>query len=143
MNSHKNILLVGGTGRNTGKTSLVCEVIKKFSTDYQIIALKITNHFHSANSKSFNLLEEKNPAANKDSSRMLLAGASKVFYIESGPDCLKEAFDTFLEKTVPGQIIVCESNGLSEIIKPGIYLMVDRNGNFEKKKKTSDPQIIA
>lgn len=64
---------------------------------------------------------------------MLLAGASKVFYIESGPDCLKEAFDTFLEKTVPGQIIVCESNGLSEIIKPGIYLMVDRNGNFEKK----------
>lgn len=64
---------------------------------------------------------------------MLKAGASKVFYIESEAENISNAFDAFSEKIKPGQIIVCESNGLSELVKPGVFLLVDRNENLEKK----------
>lgn len=64
---------------------------------------------------------------------MLKAGASKVFYIESEAENLASVFDDFSEEIEPGQIIVCESNGLSELVKPGVYLLVDRDENIEKK----------
>ncbi|MCF8373668.1 MAG: hypothetical protein K9H64_18755 [Bacteroidales bacterium] len=128
-----HILLIGGTGRNVGKTTLVCDIINHFSREHKIVGLKITNHFHSDQSNSFNLFEEINPEGTKDSSRMLKAGASKVFYIESEAENLASVFDDFSEEIEPGQIIVCESNGLSELVKPGVYLLVDRDENIEKK----------
>ncbi len=31
MQEHRNLLLIAGTGRNTGKTTLACEIIKTTS----------------------------------------------------------------------------------------------------------------
>ena len=40
------LLLIAGTGRNSGKTTLVCHIIKKKCTCFPIVAIKITPHFH-------------------------------------------------------------------------------------------------
>ncbi len=129
MKLYKNILLIGGTGRNVGKTSLVCELIKRFSSKTEIIGLKITNHFHLNQNQNFNFIEETDTSGLKDSSKMLLAGATKVFYIEAEAKNLQAAFDFFIENQGNNKLIICESNGLSEIITPGVFLLVDRNNN--------------
>jgi molybdopterin-guanine dinucleotide biosynthesis protein len=125
--------LIGGTGRNVGKTTLVCDIISHFSQKQDIVGLKITNHFHAGLYDTFFLHEEKKTDGTKDSSRMLNAGATKVFYIESEAGNLETAFLEFSKKVKPRQLIVCESNGLSELVNPGVYLMVDRVGNQENK----------
>ncbi len=128
-----NILLVGGTNRNVGKTTLVCELIEHFSRISNVVGLKITNHYHLGKNSGFNLVEEHDIYKTKDSSRMLKAGASKVFYLESDANNLADAYNTFSEKISPQQAIICESNGLSKIVSPGVYLLVDSIMNTEMK----------
>jgi len=43
---YPNILLVSGNGRNSGKTTLACKIIERFSKDHEITGLKISPHFH-------------------------------------------------------------------------------------------------
>ena len=43
---HPNILTIAGTGRNVGKTTLACSIIKKMALNARITAIKITPHFH-------------------------------------------------------------------------------------------------
>ena len=128
LRSNPNLLLIGGTGRNVGKTTLVCKIIEEFSKHYPIVGLKITNHFHLGKTETYNLTEEKDPSSPKDSSRMLRAGAHQVFYIESDAENLQDAFEDLLTQINPNHFIVCESNGLSEIVNPGVYLMVHKEG---------------
>lgn len=40
----KNLLIIGGTGRNVGKTTLANLLIKKFSLQIEIIGLKVSTH---------------------------------------------------------------------------------------------------
>ena len=44
---HSNILAISGTGRNVGKTTLTCGIIKKLGIDQKPTAVKISPHFHS------------------------------------------------------------------------------------------------
>ena len=37
-----NMIMIGATGRNTGKTEMACRLIKKFISSYTVIALKVT-----------------------------------------------------------------------------------------------------
>ena len=39
-----NIMLVSGSGQNTGKTSLVCKMLTHFSKETVVGAVKITHH---------------------------------------------------------------------------------------------------
>jgi hypothetical protein len=56
---------------------------------------------------------------------MLQAGAKQVFFVMVQPGYLKKAFEK-LQEFLPGNIIVCESGELHEIIEPGIFLFVKR-----------------
>ena len=83
------LLLIAGNGRDSGKTTLACLIIQKFSTDHQIIALKISPHKHRiaaggkviCDTENLYIAEETNPGTGKDSSRMLQAGAGRSFFI--------------------------------------------------------------
>jgi hypothetical protein len=142
MHFYKNILLIAGTGRNSGKTSLACAIIQKFSPQFPVIGVKVSPHFHGKSERlkilkvdsDFNLYQETLIISNKDTSRMLKSGAQKVFYIETKDHNLRNAFEDLLEYIPENIPVVCESPALAKIINPGIFLITDHDLIPAKKK---------
>jgi hypothetical protein len=126
------LLLIAGTGRNSGKTTLACQLIKKYSSLYSIVAIKISPHFHKnpqngniiISTENFILVDETDPSQLKDSSRMLAAGARKSFFIMTEANKSGEAFHEVLHLLTDKDFIVCESGGLRNFVKPGLFLMM-------------------
>ena len=129
-----NMLIIAGEGRNVGKTWLACRIIRQLSATEKVTAVKISSHFHGTDPRDilfekkgrYIIHEEKN-ISGKDSSLMLQAGAARSFFIMAPGEYLREAFlrlRPFLEKGP----VVCESGGLAEIVRPGIFLFVKRTG---------------
>lgn len=144
-----NILLVAGTGRNTGKTSFVCQICKEWNLEIPLICFKISNHFHEQlgsklifSSPNFNIFEETQATTNKDTSRMLQAGASKVFFIEAESPYAFEAFNKSREYFPENCAIICESGALRRYFKPSIFIMLHNPGK-EPKSSAVDLMDIA
>ena len=139
--NYSNILLVSGNGRNSGKTSLACKIIENFAVSQQITALKISPHYHKvdenksiiAKEKGYVILKEKSCNSGKDSSRMLIAGAKEVYYIQSDDENLNEAFHAVMKIIDDNSLIVCESGGLRRKINPGVFLLLNRKDVKEFK----------
>ena len=131
------MLLIAGTGRNSGKTTLACHIIKKTSADYPVVAIKITPHFHENfgtgktlfNREDLVIIEESDPESGKDSALMIKAGAVKSYFVMAKDEQLNEALQVILKHVPENVPVVCESGGLRHIIEPGIFLMMDRKDN--------------
>ena len=132
----KTLLIVGGTARNVGKTELACRIIKKISTDISVYALKVSAIFpdegiyhgdHLGETEDQHLFEETRHDTAKDTSRMLRAGAKRVFYLRCEDNCISEAFTLFRNQLPANTAIVCESNSLAEHVQPGLLIMVKKN----------------
>ncbi len=124
-----NLLLIAGNGRNVGKTTLACKIIKLFADETDTIGLKITPHFHPVNeadviykTDNFIIVNEKQ-ISSKDSSRMLQAGAKQVFFVIAKREFFHEAVEQLLQ-LLPENLIVCESGGLHDWVTPGLFFMV-------------------
>lgn len=143
-----NMIIIAGSGRNVGKTSLVCELIRCFSSKHELVGLKISPHFHQKSSDNklirqsdhFVIYKETDAESGKDSSRMLSAGARKVFYIESDDKYLPDALNIILPEIQTGPVI-CESAAIRKFIHPGIFIFIEkpmtsgRNKNEDQKEK--------
>lgn len=131
-----NILLVAGNGQNSGKTTFVCSVIRRFAKTQPVMAVKISPHFHKLSERdhilekteAFTIVEEFSKNRNKDSSLMLQAGAKRVFFLLADDAHLLDAFLKVLEIIGTDQPVVCESGGLINVLKPGVFLFVYQNG---------------
>ena len=143
----EGMILIGSTGRNAGKTTLAAALINRWKSAFPITALKITSILnrshecprggegcgacHDLGGADFVLEEERAPKdgeeSPKDTARLLLAGADRVFWLRSLYGALEEAYQAFLEKTAPEALIICESNSLREKARPGCFIMM-RNG---------------
>jgi len=131
MKNYQNILIVMGTGRNIGKTVSACSLIQHLSEKHRTVGVKISPHFHTLesdlkylhSSEEFVIVEEQD-TTQKDSSRMLQAGAEKVFYVQAKNENLAEAFCLILKSVRPEQPVVVESGGLYEIIEPGLLFFI-------------------
>lgn len=127
-------VLVGGTGRNIGKTTLAEKLIAKLSQLGPVTGIKISNikpeglEFHGSHeSKSdanFFIGEETRTDKNKDSMRFLKAGAKKSFFIQTNDEFLPQAFHEMQGRLEGNEIVVCESNSLINIMKPAVFLMI-------------------
>ncbi len=129
-----NLLLIAGNGRNVGKTTLACRIITHFSEKMPVTALKVTPHFHDYDetdlvfkNEKFIILDETKDHE-KDSSRMLKAGANKVFFVMAKPEFSGEAAQKILQ-FLPSDLVVCESGGFHEFVNPGLFLMIKRAGD--------------
>lgn len=149
MISLPRMLLISGNGRNVGKTFLACEFIRKFSEKNGVTGVKISPHFHDTGNlpvkfktEDFIILEE-NQLNKKDSSRMLQAGAKKVYFVLARQEHLKEAFSVLIE-ILPEGPVVCESGGLRELVIPGVFLFVKKKGDAIVKKHllAYKPEIV-
>jgi len=135
-----NLLMIAGTGRNVGKTMLACRLIAQFSHQ-NVIAIKVSPHFHQQadgqkilfQNPDFVIIEETATGTTKDSSRMLQAGAGKVFYIQTRNRIIEEPFRKILAMLPENQPVICESGAMLEFAQPGLFLLVYRKGQTESK----------
>lgn len=139
----QNLLLIAGTGRNTGKTTIAEFLINHFSPKHNIVALKISPHFHELTNQqeivvdngTFIICKEKQGKAKKDSQKMLQAGAVEAYYIQVKDCHLYEAFSSWLKIIPKNKLIVCESPALRRFVKPALFIVTDHSGNIQKKEE--------
>jgi hypothetical protein len=137
--------MIGGNSRNAGKTTLACKIISKLSQSHEVIGLKVTSirpgeeNLHGDHSEDeladFEIHEEIDPASHKDTSLMLRAGASRVYYIRTSTECSEVAVKEFFKLHVSDQAVICESRSLRDFIIPGIFIMMLRIPAEGKKKE--------
>ncbi len=135
----KNMLLIGATGSNVGKTELACELIKRFSGRYRVIGVKVTTVTErdglcprggqgcgvcSSLEGDFCITNETDGPDRKDTMRMLHAGASNVYWLRVMEAGLKEGYLKLREYFSDDAIIICESNRLRLVVHPGLFIMV-------------------
>ena len=137
-----NLLIISGTSRNVGKTTFACKLINQIAKENTVTAIKVTPHFHelgySANilykSDELVISQEMDADIPKDSSKMLNAGASKVYYIQGDDSQLEKVID-FLKPLIPNtNAIVCESAALRRLINPGVFVLMSINKNIPLNK---------
>lgn len=132
MSKYPNILSIMGEGRDVGKTLLACNIISKFGREHNIVGLKISPHKHNDTGNAavvFQngdtiLREETDPRSQKDTGRMLKAGAVKAYLLQTGDSALQEAMESFFSVVGRNTLIVCESGKLSSQDLSGINLFV-------------------
>jgi hypothetical protein len=135
-----NLLLIAGTGNKSGKTTLACRVIEQFR-DRGIVAIKITPHFHETTpglkvlteKPGYSVFEETNSDTTKDTSRMLRAGASKVFFARVNDNSLLDAFLEIIKQVPDGTPVVCESPALRCFAEPGQFVIMISNEAYNNK----------
>ncbi len=129
-----NLIIIGGSSRNVGKTTLAIKLIEKYAPFVSIIGLKVTSirpgeeAQHGGHQKldllNFSIIEETITNSSKDTARMLTAGADKVYYIQTPDSKIKEAVDIFLATKNTGCPIVCESRNLRSAVIPGLFVLL-------------------
>jgi hypothetical protein len=135
------ILLIAGTGRNSGKTTMACAIIKKFSKQNLIIAIKISPHFHKIvsgtnvvfSNNQIYIEEEVDTTTGKDSSLMLAAGAQKSFFVMANDNYLDLALKKILSLNPENVCYVCESGGLRKYVLPGLFIILNRESIISNK----------
>lgn len=137
------LLIVSGTGRNVGKTELVCRLIARFSAQTEIFALKVSAIFpdehllhgdHTNIGTDRTLFRETRRDTPKDTSRMLRSGASGVYYMQGDRTSIEADFLS-LRRSLPQQsIIISESNSLADVVRPGLHIVVtSRSGEIKPR----------
>jgi hypothetical protein len=150
-----NMILIGSTARNIGKTRTAVSMIEKLKLNQPVIGLKITcidekngKCMHgntkcgvcSRFSGKSELIREFSKTGDKDTCKMLKAGAKQVFWLKTLRSELKESFEDFLERIPEHALIVCESNSLRKYVKPGHFIMV--TGSDNRASKASALEVI-
>lgn len=133
MITNNHLLIVGGTGRDVGKTEFVCRLIEKISPQRPVYAIKVSSIFpgeelyhgtHFENESNLHLFEETKRESEKDTSRMLNAGAARVFYLRTDGPGILTGFTEFVKKIPANSAVVCESNSLGQYVRPALSIMV-------------------
>lgn len=126
-----NLLIIAGTGTKSGKTSLACRIIEQLR-DLKITAIKITPHFHETTSglivksekSGYAIYEETNRETSKDTSRMLKAGAAKVWFAKVWDNQLLHVFNEIMKEVPAGAPVICESPALRNFVEPGVFIII-------------------
>lgn len=150
MIEEKSLLIVGGTKRNIGKTTLIERIINKFSSEYNIVAFKIKtiypndSFFHGKDSnplrenENYRITEEIKRIGIEDTNRMLNAGAKRVFKIKTKAGFITDAYNELKEITNKKTLLICESNTLRKEIIPSLFLFVKEDYSDEMKPSASE-----
>lgn len=152
MNTHNLIdcnkmILIGATGRNSGKTTLATNIIKAYSDKMPIIAFKfiVINNIKDVCPRGgagcgicsgldgmYDITEELNEGA-KDTMLLKKAGAKQVYLIRSLKEHLNEALKKALTYVPLNALIICESNSLRHVVKPACFIMIRSDASNEMK----------
>jgi hypothetical protein len=143
-----NLLLIAGTGTKSGKTTMACRIIEQFR-NLNINAIKISPHFHETTQglntirteTGYAIYEETNRDTTKDTSRMLRAGAGKVYFAKVLDNRLQFVFEKIISIIPEGTPIICESPALRNYIEPGVFVIM-ASGSTNNNKNISHLQSL-
>jgi hypothetical protein len=143
------LVVVGGHSRNVGKTSVVAGLIAALP-EFNWTAFKITQYGHgvcslngeschcATDDHSWAISEEKDRSGESDTSRFLLAGAERVWWVRTEQGRLAEAMPAIRERIVVGENVILESNSVLKFVRPDIYLTVLNPANADFKKSAQE-----
>jgi len=165
------MLMVGSTGRRSGKTRFVCSLISRFGSKHNIVGIKVTavqkangscprggsgcgvcssleGHYYITEETPLEVRTEDGVVpqgdllltgrANKDTCRMLAAGAGRVFWLRVLRRHLEEGMVALLDVIGDDAVSVCESNSLRRVVEPGLFVMVKGRGSQNDKASAKD-----
>jgi hypothetical protein len=156
MINDERLILIGSSGRNSGKTTLAVELVRRLKTKAPVFGLKVTSIEElgaacprggdgcgaCALNTPFVVCEERQAGGDKDTARLLASGARRVFWLRSLRSALPEGFNAFKrelagafdgERDGAPPVVVCESNSLRHAVKPALFVML-RNDSGEMKR---------
>lgn len=151
MNRHPKIVAVSGLSSNTGKTTLVCELLERLP-GWE--AIKLTRgHYRSCGKDPSgccvsDLLRdqplirsgrEANYETGKDTGRFWDAGAEEVHWVIVNEDQVEQGIKEALSRVKSAGVIV-EGNSFLDYIEAGFAIMCARAG--ENKLKTSSRRTL-
>jgi len=140
-----NMVLIGSTGKNSGKTYFGTKLTKRISEERKVEVLKIATVCEGATCiygkegcgicdkfpGGYKLEEEISSTSGKDTSLYLEAGASRAVLMKSTREAMIEGFEEFLGTVDDNSLIICESNSLGKFVKPGMFVMVQGEGDIK------------
>lgn len=112
------VLVVGGSGRNAGKTSVITALIRAFPSA-RWVALKVTPHHPVSGWKL-----EQAKAGEGDSGRYLAAGAAESWYLRCTPETLRDAMPAVRDLIDRAPNTIIESNTILDYLAPDLYIGV-------------------
>ena len=130
-----SVVVIGGHSRSVGKTSVVAGLIAALP-EFEWTAAKITQYGHgicSANGEacdcatsdhSWAISEERDRSGESDTSRFLVAGASRVLWIRTEQGRLAEAMPTLRARLDGARNVIIESNSVVRFLRPDLYLTI-------------------
>ena len=129
------LVIVGGSTRNIGKTSVVAGLIAALK-ERDWTAIKITQYGHgicSADGKECDcatadhtvaFTEERDRSGRSDSSRYLMAGAKRSLWVRTQQGELFEAMPRLRREIAEAGNVIVESNSLLQFVRPDLFLSV-------------------
>jgi hypothetical protein len=146
----KQMILIGATGRNSGKTTLALRIIEKYKDKMPIIAFKlITVHNYGdicprggkgcgickGLKECFDITEETEEAGNGTKDTMLLkkAGARHVYLIRAFKENIREALEETLKLVPKDALVLCESNSARLVAEPACFIMIESSTSSRVK----------
>ena len=158
----ENIIIVGASGRDAGKTLFTCELIRALKKHSRVFAAKVTtvkvkNEQCHRGEKScgicsnfkggFEILEEysyrdenrKHTHSDiKDSTKMALAGADSVFWVRSLESHLEQAVKELTKRLSDNTFLVIESNSVRKFLTPGLFVILRKAGSENIKPSCAE-----
>jgi len=136
----ENMLMIGASGSNVGKTELACALLRRFGPGRRIIGIKVTAVASKERScprggegcgvcssleGSYQITEETKRDAGKDTEKLLTAGADKVYWLRVLRAHLEAGLGALLATVGRDAVMICESNSLRQVVEPGVFLLVE------------------
>ncbi|MCI0349477.1 MAG: hypothetical protein L0Z53_08630 [Acidobacteriales bacterium] len=130
-----SIVVIGGHSRNIGKTSVVAGLIGAIP-ERNWIAVKITQYGHgvcTVNGESCGcavdehtvaINEESDRSGESDSSRFLVSGAVRSYWVRTKQGYLAEAMPELRQRISGASNVIIESNSVMRFLHPDLYLTV-------------------
>ena len=143
------IIVIGGHSRSVGKTSVVAGLIAALPA-YNWTAFKVTQYGHGICSRSgqacdcavadhsWAISEEKDRSGESDSSRFLVAGATRAWWVRTEQGRLAEAMPTILRRLRESENAILESNSLLKFLRPDLYITVLDPATADFKKSAQE-----
>jgi hypothetical protein len=138
------IVVIGGHSRNVGKTSVVAGLIAALP-EFHWAAMKITQYGHGVCSRNggachcatddhtWAISEEKDRSGDSDTSRFLIAGAARVWWVRTQQGRLAEAMPSIRHRFAGSRNTILESNSILKFLKPDLYITVLDAANADFK----------
>ena len=132
------VLMIGAQEKDAGKTRLSERIIGLLTAQGQsLAAVKVTVIRERQTEWGFRVWEEQDSDRDKDTGRLLRAGAHPVLWLKCDDDHLSQGIKAILDR-LPSGAVLMESNSARRVLRPGLFLMVHRRkGSLEIKASAS------